>query len=79
MPADQVTAEDEEEIDTDPAETVCVTGKREAHDAGVVKNDNDDGERAEQIETGLALAVLKARIDFRRKRSEAGGQGVTKR
>ena len=64
LPADQITAEDEEEIDPDPAETVGVAGKREAHDAGVVDDHNDDGESAEQIETGLALAVLKARIDL---------------
>jgi hypothetical protein len=38
----------------------------------VVKDNNDDGERAKQIETGLTLAVLKTRIDFRSQRSEDG-------
>jgi hypothetical protein len=42
---------------------VDVAGKREAHDAGVIKDHDDDGERAEKIEAGLTLAVLKARID----------------
>jgi hypothetical protein len=37
--------------------------ERETHDAGVIDDNNDDGERAEKIETGLALAVLEARID----------------
>jgi hypothetical protein len=64
LPADQVTAEDEEEIDPDPPETVSIAGKREPHNAGVEDDHNDDGERAEKIETGLAFAVLKARIDY---------------
>ena len=59
LPADQVTAEDEEKIDPDPAETVDLVGERKSHDAGVVDDDNDDGERAEQIETGLTLAIRK--------------------
>jgi len=29
----------------------------------VINDDDDDGERAKKIETGLALAILKARID----------------
>jgi hypothetical protein len=37
--------------------------QREAHDAGVIDNDDDDRESAEKIETRLALAVRKARID----------------
>jgi hypothetical protein len=40
-------------------------GQREAHDAGVVDNDDDDRESAEKIETRLALAIGKARIDGR--------------
>ncbi len=39
------------------------TGHRKAHDAGVVNDDHDDGERAEKVETRLAFAILKARID----------------
>lgn len=63
MPADQVTTQDEEQIHADPAETMDVVGEREAHDARVVDDDNNDGERAEKIDPGLPLAVLEARID----------------
>ena len=63
LPADQIAAEDEEEIDADPAETMDVAGKRETHDTGVVNDDNDDGEGAEKIETGLARAIREARIN----------------
>jgi hypothetical protein len=40
-----------------------LSGKREAHDAGVVDDDDDDRESAEKIETRLALAVREARVD----------------
>ena len=33
LSADQVTAQDEEKIDADPAETMDSSGKRESHDA----------------------------------------------
>jgi hypothetical protein len=42
----------------------------------VVKDDNDDGERSEQIEAGLALAILKARIDFEPEGWSIFGRGV---
>jgi hypothetical protein len=42
-----------------------LTGHRKAHDTGVVNDDDDDRERAEKIEAGLAFATLKARIDRR--------------
>jgi hypothetical protein len=35
----------------------------ETENAGVIKDDDDNGERAEKIETGLAFAISKARID----------------
>jgi hypothetical protein len=38
-------------------------GKRKSHDAGVVKRDNDDCERAEKIEAGLAFTIRETRID----------------
>lgn len=38
-------------------------GHRKAHDAGVVNDHDDDCERAEKIEAGLAFAILKAGID----------------
>ena len=40
-------------------------GRRKAHDASVINDDNDDGEGAQQIEAGLAFAILKAWIDCR--------------
>ena len=63
LSADEITAEDEEKIDTDPAEAMPMIRKREAENAGVIDNDDDDGERTEKIETGLAFPVGKARID----------------
>jgi hypothetical protein len=63
LPADEVTAENKEEIDADPAEAVDPPGKRKSHDAGVVNRDEDDGERAEKIEAGFALTICETRID----------------
>jgi hypothetical protein len=37
--------------------------KRESHDASVIDNDNDNGQGAEKIETGLALTIRETRID----------------
>jgi hypothetical protein len=42
-----------------------LAGEREAHDARVVNDDDDDRERAEKIEARLALAIRKARVDRR--------------
>ena len=63
MSADQITAEHKEEVNTDPAEAVDAAGQFESEKGGVINNDHDDGECAEKIETGLAFAILKARID----------------
>jgi RNA polymerase sigma factor (sigma-70 family) len=63
LTADQIAAEDEEEIDTDPTETMPLARQRETENAAVVNDDNDDGEGTEKVETGLAFAILKARID----------------
>ena len=63
LSADEITAEHEKKIDPDPAEAMATIRKREAENACVVDNDYDDGERTEKIETGLALAISKARID----------------
>ena len=65
MAADQVAAEDKEKIDTDPAEAIEPAGKFESKKCGVVNDDHDNRERAEKIETRLAFAILKARIDYR--------------
>jgi RNase P protein component len=40
-----------------------LAGQREAHNAGVIDDNNDDRESAEKIETRLPLAVRKARVD----------------
>jgi hypothetical protein len=64
LSADEITAEDEEKIDTDPAEAMPMIRKREAENAGVIDNNDDDGQRTEEIETGLAFAISKARIDY---------------
>jgi hypothetical protein len=75
LTANQVTAEDEEKIDPDPAEPMHLAGQREAHDAGVVNDDDDNRESAEKIEARLALAVREARIDRTRgRRSKMGIQ-----
>jgi hypothetical protein len=63
LPADQVTAEDEEKIDTDPAEAINTAGQFESEKRRVINDDNNDGERAEKIEARLTLAILKARVD----------------
>src|SRR6476620_3393141 len=64
LAADQITAKDKEKIDTDPAEAVHSAGQLESEQCGMVNNDDDDRERAEKIEAGLAFAISKARIDF---------------
>ena len=64
MSADQITAEDKEEIDTNPAPTMHASGHGETHDAGVINDDNDDRECAKKIEPRLALAIGKSRINF---------------
>ena len=63
MPADQITAENEEQIDADPAEAVHAAGQFETEKPGVIKENGDNGERAEKIEARLALAIAKARVD----------------
>ncbi len=65
LPADQVTTQDEKKIDTDPAETIHPARQFESEEGGVINDHHDDGEGAEKIETGLALAIGKARIDYR--------------
>ena len=62
LAADQITAQDEEKIDTDPAKTIDPAGQFESEQRSVINDDHDDGERAEKIETGLAFAILKAWI-----------------
>ena len=64
MSADQVTAEDKEKIDTDPAKTIDAAGKFESEKRRVINDDYDDRKCTEKIEPRLAFAVGKARIDF---------------
>jgi hypothetical protein len=63
LPANEVSAKDEKQVYTDPAETIHSTGKFESEKSGVVNDDDNNGKCAEQIETWLALAVLKARVN----------------
>jgi hypothetical protein len=69
LAADQVTAKNKEQIDTDPAEPVHAPRQFESEKRGVINNDHDDGERTEKIEAGLAFAILKARINCERQKS----------
>jgi hypothetical protein len=64
LAADQITAKDKEKIDPDPAEPVHSPRQFESEKRGVINDDHDDRERSEKIESGLAFAILKARIDF---------------
>jgi hypothetical protein len=65
LSADQVTAEDEEKIDSNPAEAINAAGQFESEKRRVINDDDDDGERTEKIETRLTFAMLKARVDYR--------------
>jgi hypothetical protein len=64
LATDQITTKDKEKIDTDPAEAVHSAGQFESEQCGVINDDDDDGERTQKIEAGLAFAISKARIDF---------------
>ena len=66
LAADQVTAENEEEIDADPAEAIDAAGRFESEERGVIDGDDDDGQRAEKIEARLALTMCETRVDFGR-------------
>lgn len=63
LAANQIPAENKKEIDADPTPSVDATRQWETHDAGVINDDEDDRQRAEKIETGLALAALETRVD----------------
>lgn len=62
LTTDEITAQNEEEINPDPAESMNPAGEGKPENAGVIKNHRDDGERAKKIETRLTLAILKARV-----------------
>jgi hypothetical protein len=61
--ADQVTAQDEKEIDADPAEAIKVSRGFEAEKRGMINRDDDDSYGAEKIEPRLARAPNETRID----------------
>jgi hypothetical protein len=63
LAADQVTAENKEEIDADPPEAIEAARRLEAEERGVIDGNRDDGERAKKIETRLALSTRETRID----------------
>jgi len=63
LAANQITAEQEEKIDTDPAKTMHTTSQRKTHDAGVINDHYHNCERAEKIETRVTLAIREAGVD----------------
>ena len=74
LAADEVAAENEEKVDSDPTKTIEATGRFETEERGVIDRDHDDGQGAKKIETGLAFTIGETRIDFGRKRSEVRSQ-----
>jgi hypothetical protein len=48
-------------------------GQREAHDAGVIDDDDDNRESAEKIEARLALTVREARVNLGSERDAGSG------
>jgi hypothetical protein len=63
LAADQITTKNKEKIDTDPAEAVHAARQFESEKRGVINNYYNDRKRTQQIEAGLAFAILKTRID----------------
>jgi hypothetical protein len=41
-----------------------IARQRKAHDAGVINNDNDDGQATEKIQTRLTFTIGEPWIDF---------------
>ena len=66
LSTNEVTAQNEEEIDADPAEAIEAAGRFESEERGVIDGDDDDGQRAEKIEARLALTMCETRVDFGR-------------
>jgi len=66
LSADQITAQDKEKIDADPAKTIEAAGSFETEERGVIDCDDENSEGAKKVETGLAFAMRKPRIDFGR-------------
>jgi hypothetical protein len=64
LAADQITTQNKEQIDTDPAEAVQAPRQFESEKRGVINDDYDNGKRSEKIEAGLAFAISKTRIDL---------------
>jgi hypothetical protein len=63
LPADQVTAENKEKIDTDPAEAVHSSRQFESEQPCVIKDDYNDRKCAKKVEARLAFAISKAGIN----------------
>jgi hypothetical protein len=59
----QIAAQDEEEINTNPAETIDSPGQFESEKRRVIYDHHDNRERAKEIEARLAFAMYEARID----------------
>jgi hypothetical protein len=63
LAADQIAAQDEKEIDADPAEPVEAAGSLETEKRGMIDRDDDNRYGAEKIKPGLPLTSSKARVD----------------
>src|SRR5262249_8595897 len=63
LASNQVAAEDKEKIDTDPSPSMDATRQWKTHEAGVINDDENDCQRPEKIETGLAIAALETRVE----------------
>src|SRR5207302_4267153 len=55
LPANQVAAENEEQIDPDPAESIYAAGQFETEKRGVVNDHHDNGKSTEKVETRLTF------------------------
>ena len=64
LPANQVSAKHEKQVDTDPTEAIDSAGKLKSEKRSVINDHHDNGQCAEKIEPRLAFAICEARIDF---------------
>jgi hypothetical protein len=63
LSTDQITAENEEKINSDPAKAMHPARQRKTHDPGVINDDHNNRERAKKIEPWLAFTIGESRIN----------------
>jgi hypothetical protein len=63
LAADKITAQNEKQIDADPAEAIDAPGRFETEERGVIDGDDDDGKGAEKIKARLAFTTRETRIN----------------